>query len=540
MKNIYQLPNDYSKERFDIQVQCVDSCTSDPCNTVIAKGPAGFGKTLIGILWTFEKGDHSIWVCPRNAVATSVYENIIREFKNLNIKKSVELYLTGKRTENGLYNPSNELISEFEADIVVTNIDNLLNPLVSNRTAHRLFSILSSNVVLDEFHEFVSEVPLFAAFITYMRARHQVCSGIKTLLLSATPSTLNMLWDTDDRKTDILPNGDSHYAPIHDQAYSIKFDTSYESPKQGSFNFRNAVKLAQNYYKTYHTNHIAHSHYLKEDIDIKLANIKKSFGKKGDGVKKGESVSSAPILQAAMDISAQHLVDCLCSPEDSMQRIGRCNRWNEVIDASITFVDDTSREETTIVNILYNSTLRKLWLNFLKTSLSGKDSVTLKELYKLYNSFNQKNQDLITIYLKNKYINGTKRLTLFGPRKLRGMAENKTGKKVGGKNLRSPFGQGYFVLRNKEGNWTKSPFSEDYENLSKRAHKELAKVLTNPSTMKSLIKGLAPLYPAYERYLKKNKVPDLGVLLKLMKSPETPLPDVTRTYCPDLGYFSNT
>lgn len=205
-------PRSYNEDRFNYQYR--QSILAQKQQTSLIKGPAGFGKTLVGILWALNTNKRLIWVCPRNAVAESIYQSISNELKSLKIKCGIELYLTGQRIH------SNDLSSEIEfgSDIVVTNIDNVLGPLVQNKHAGRLFAFVGSHMVFDEFHEIISNNPLFAAFITLIKARHQISSNSKTLLLSATPTNVYCLWDCPDKTTKILPNNTSHFI----RAYELK------------------------------------------------------------------------------------------------------------------------------------------------------------------------------------------------------------------------------------------------------------------------------------------------------------------------------
>lgn len=153
-KRTYNLtcPNEYNKARFKKQSDVLKSCGK----TTVVRGPAGFGKTVVGLMWALNQEDQIYWVTPRNSVAEMVYDNIISELKVFGIKASVELYLTGdqKRSHGNVSGPCS-------ANIVVTNIDNLLSPMVSDKDADRLFLVQAATVVFDEFHEFLTDEAFF-------------------------------------------------------------------------------------------------------------------------------------------------------------------------------------------------------------------------------------------------------------------------------------------------------------------------------------------------------------------------------------------
>jgi len=107
----------FGSERFTQQLEIVDSTLK----TTQINAPAGFGKTLLGMLWAFKRNKRVIWVCPTNVVATSVYNSIIEELQHFGDNNvTVELFLTSEVKK------SNHKTFGFDSDIIVTNIDNYL------------------------------------------------------------------------------------------------------------------------------------------------------------------------------------------------------------------------------------------------------------------------------------------------------------------------------------------------------------------------------------------------------------------------------
>src|SRR5208282_4444128 len=103
-------------------------------------------------------------------------------------------------------------------------------------------------------------------------------------------------------------------------------------------------------------------------------------------------VASAPIIQAAMDISLTNLYDSVCSPESTLQRIGRCNRWGTYEDREPTiflFIPDLKglNNERGAIDTIYNRQLRDLWIQHLQKKIIDSQPVTLKGWYEIYNSF---------------------------------------------------------------------------------------------------------------------------------------------------------
>jgi CRISPR-associated endonuclease Cas3-HD len=545
-------PPHYEQGRYDLQEGVVNSVGNS--KTTIIKAPAGLGKTLIGILWAKMRGGRVIWVCPRNAVADAVYENIVREVEVLGLSCNVELYLTGKclkKTNIGYERP------EFSSDIVVTNIDAVLSPMVNNRVAGRLFSVFGSHIVLDEFHEFVSDAPLFAAFVTYMRARHRLSSNCKTLLLSATPSLVQCLWDTTEMPTLLLPNAESHYPPQHTGTYQVEFTEEFPSmATPGSLLVCNSVSEAQNNYRIGGYRHIIHHRYTEEDRKRIQDTLYNSFGKNKEGVSRGESLSAALVVQAAMDISFSSLFDSVCSPESSLQRIGRTDRWGTFQNLSprITFMSMIhEKTERGAINTVYNGVLQTKWYDFLKLELNGISSVSLSRLYEAYNKFYQLNGGDVKEYLREQYkvgMNGPKRgmefvgLVGFAPTKVLNPDPDR---KSSNKNLRCPDGSYFYTVEfvgrpnewlppDEDGN---PPLSEGHELYDLYSGKgELTAGLLTSGTMLTRLKGLVNSgFSAWTKHSKgKARIPDnLKDWFKRARNPETPLPDFSRRYDVHLG-----
>jgi CRISPR-associated endonuclease/helicase Cas3 len=542
-------PSGYGQDRFDLQVGIVASVGDE--RTSIVKAPAGLGKTLIGILWSKMRQGRVLWVCPRNVVADAVYENIIREVELLGLSCTVELYRTGQRQRTNREDGR----PEFSSDIIVTNIDAVMSPMVNNKVAGRLFTVYGTHVVLDEFHEFVSDAPLFAAFVTYMRARHRVASHCKTLLLSATPTLVQILWDTDDRKTLILPDELTHYPPQHAGTYQIDFSIIFPSvAAPGSLLVCNSVSEAQNNYRVGGYTHVVHHRYTDKDRASKEAAIKASFGKGMGGVVAGESLSAALVVQAAMDISFRELYDSVCSPESTLQRIGRTDRWGtfQSLSPSIHFMSIEERTEMGAIRTVYDTTLSSLWYKFLKQSLMGITSVDLVKLYEIYNSFYQTYRKELRAYLMEQYrigMNGLKKgmeflaLVKFEPIKLLNHDPDKVRDKASCKNLRNPDGSYFYTVEivGSKNVWLPPDdvLSEGHELYARYAGNDaLCAGLRTSGKMLTRLKGLVACgYTAWTRQSKgKVKLPGNPLdWFKKARDPETPLPDFSRKYDPVLG-----
>jgi CRISPR-associated endonuclease Cas3-HD len=526
----FQCPITYDQERFQIQKDIVNSCE----RTTLVKGSAGFGKSLVGLMWGAQKSGPVYWVCPRNAVAEGVYLNLLKEIDILGLGTiSIELYHAGERKATN--SPS---VPDCGCDIVVTNIDNLLSPMVDSKSIARLFDVTARNVVLDEFHEFLNDEALFGAFVIYMRARNLVCANSHTLLLSATPSIMHKFWEGEgeSRRTKILPNPTEHYLAQHKKLYKISFDEDFvEHPIGGSLTMYSSIRNVQGCYGNGYTS-IVHSNYGEPDRHAIMNGILKSFGKGGD---KNGTVVSAPILQAALDISFRGLFKTIESPESDIQTFGRINRWGEQdgVCELVMLKLRSNKGERSAISERYSCHLSDLWSRMLEGEAS--EPVDLDFLYRLYNKFNKVYNDELVAFIKNKYLISIDKLKTFFPR----ARKHQSGKSkvVTAKTLRNSSSSCFIVVKNRTtGVWC--PFTFNVQDIELKDLIADNRRRIESSTLKTVWESLEATgefdYAELTKmFFGKKKPKRLTVenLKPFARCGETPLPIFTWYYDATLG-----
>ena len=536
-----KVPKHYEGKRYKLQERAAKQAAES--KTSILRAPAGFGKTLTGLLWLKQLGYPGLWVTPRNVVAEAVYRNLCKEIDALGLDLSVELHLTGERKE------ARGAADDFACDIVVTNIDTVLAPMVENRTADRLLRILSGPMVLDEFHELAGDSPLFAAFITLMRARHRICgAGVKTLLCSATPSCMEDLWDTDGNLSVHIPKAGAHLPPAHPGTYEIRWSQDKIDVRTGLLKVCNAVASAQRGFESGRYHHLAHSRFLGVDRKALMDAIYRDFGKGGTGVDEDRNAVAALVIQAAMDVSFLHLEDSVCSPESTLQRIGRTDRWGnfQARKPTVTLALEDSPNESAAIGAVYDASLRSDWVDHLKKHLPHGSSTDLVRLYEIYNDFYAVNRAKVTTFIQNGYRTGIDALKdYYFPRKPRsGPPLQPSGRHaVAKRSLRNPFASSFFVVRDSTRKWLDPDdvMDEDGRDLRRRftANRDNNRKLNNNAAMRTMTKQLhAQGYRKFKRYLKRMPS-SLDHWLRLARNPQTPFPDFTRTYDKKFGLREN-
>lgn len=383
-----------NSERLSKQNEIISECGK----TTIINAPAGFGKTIMGLLWGFKNDKKIIWVCPRNFVAESVYESIINELKRLNLNDiNVELFLTNEVKKN---NYDLNFKDGFTSDIIVTNIDSFLFTSISNSKLNYLYLTNDVNVIFDEYHELVTDTGIMSLFVNIMKIRHQILNS-QTLLLSATYLPVNEFWDCDDIKTKILPSKYQHYKAVHDKQYQLNI-VNEPNIAYNSLTILNSISLAQEYKIKTNAKHLIHSKFEQEDRKNQVNMLLGLYGKDSIRNINKNFVIGTHIVQASLDVSFNDLNESILSPESTMQRIGRCDRWGDYQNESkINIFTPPDSSEAYVIDNLYDTKLNKLWFETIK-KYNGK-ALTLNELYIVYNNFSSENEKDIQKFIRKKY-----------------------------------------------------------------------------------------------------------------------------------------
>ena len=400
--NSFICPDGYNSERHENNIEIAKNCLS---NTTIINGPGGIGKTDRGVHWNSLSDKKFIIVSPLNFVSQSVYKNIENINENYNLNLTTQLFLTGEiiKTNDKNNNP-------FYSDITVTNIDNFVRPQVDDKSDNhieRLLMLLFCDVQIDEYHELIMDAALFRLFIILMRMRHRY-SESRTLLTSATPLPISQYWDVISKTTLILPEKNGHYPSPHNKKYKISVYNNVpninELSNHNTLFVFNSIKEAQFYKKYFNISELIHSDFTKKDIDKKLSFLYETYGKQSPRTLTKPNVIGTRIVQTSIDMSFSCLVESICSPQDTFQRIPRINRWGDyknIICELKFFKARNSDSENKMKNILYTRNLSDCWFNELE-KLNGLD-LTLDELNKTYNKFNEKYDRPIKDLIKSRY-----------------------------------------------------------------------------------------------------------------------------------------
>jgi hypothetical protein len=343
----------------------------------------------------------TIIVCPRNIIVTNLYDSILKELSALDINDfSVELFLGGERIK--CTNTDKEI---FSSDIIITNIDNLLNPLIKNSVAKNSYLITDSNIIFDEFHEFLSKDAYFAGFVNLMYARHNIINA-KTVLLSATPDIFNYMWESQlsPEKTIILPNEEQHFIGNPEQLLNVNIikDVDIRNTPDSLIK-TNSRRYAQELKKTHNIDILAHHEFNDVDKELLTDKIINLYDKNNSKNTGKPCVVSTPLIRASLDIAFHTTTESIMDHNSTMQVLGRNNRFGELEQSNANFFKSDDKHEKSAIKNLYDENLSQLWFQTLSNKLKDIKTITLKEMYKFYNQYIIDNKIKIKKYNDDLY-----------------------------------------------------------------------------------------------------------------------------------------
>lgn len=511
-------------DRFNKQVDIVEKSFKE--NTTLIKAPAGFGKTILGLMWGFKNNKKTIWVAPTNSISTSLYYSICEDLSNLGINASVQLILSGEvRKEN-----SEAVI--YNSDIIITNIDNFLAPNFKNSIMESSGLLFGANVVFDEFHELICDAPLMSLFVNIMRVRHRLTNS-KTLLLSATPMDCLFLWDTISLKTNVLPNKEEHYTSVHKIKYKLR--TFNEIPKieenTNSLVIRNTIKTAQKTKLNGEYDMLIHGEFTNKDKSNLLDKLLTKWGKKSGFDLNKPNVVGTHILQASLDVSFHNLYDWALSPESTIQRIGRVKRWGESeITSNINIIKEDSNH---IKKILYDWNLSDNW--FKEISNYNSKLITLDELYIIYNKFIKDYKKQIQSYIRGNFDESKKHLSKIYPIKI-DLPKRKDDIKTAGSNkLRSVNSEIFYIIKHESGNYWVGPFSKQILKRFDLEFKEESNIYSRMFKTMKIIRDSGDERFDYDDVLENKKYKTIDSIREAARKSNTPYIVYDRYYSDELG-----
>jgi CRISPR-associated endonuclease/helicase Cas3 len=354
----------------------------------VLAGPPGCGKTRIALDFVSKKNPQKvIWVCPR----VNICQSIFRELTTQYLPNSRIEILTGefKLIKDGATERTESNMS-LSGDFVVTTIDQILAIMTGNNRAKDLPVLMNSTFVFDEYHEFFNLPGMMFSLKELLFLLNSSKSDF--LLMSATPNPFfldKLDLDGFDAEEHIVKARD-----FHKGLYNITLTEYEEYPApavQSGIIIYNTVDRAQFDYLSLMDRERAllfHSQYTKTDKNKIFEELLNNFGKnKLNGY---TCLRSGPIVQASLNISQDYIRSDSCSPENTLQRLGRCNRFGDSDSATFEMLRPKGRDRTSesyLSKVEFSTATAGGFFKFLKKKKVSK--VTRQEFSDLYYEYHR-------------------------------------------------------------------------------------------------------------------------------------------------------
>ncbi len=329
---------DLQGKRTQDQLAAAEEWANYDSNTIM--GAAGCGKTRTALMAyaNARNKKHSlhagmIWVCPRIAIGLSVLEEL-----KTSLPKATLALLTGEsreiwQGEKQVEGEFETLQSLFDADIVITTVDQIAKWLVTNKDCVHFREFVDRFVVFDEYHELFAIHSLYYISAVLMRLKERQTHA--HLFISATPEPMHMRLicrqDASWQYPVILPSFNEQ--PVH-----LSFVDTFPEHEEGAIYIFNTATQAQRHA-------LACWNAGREDIMCYHAKFKAqdkaqltqavlhAFGKNTPD--QNATLFAGPIAQASLNISRRIENTEATHPANALQRFGRSNRFAEYGSATI-------------------------------------------------------------------------------------------------------------------------------------------------------------------------------------------------------------
>lgn len=363
-------------------------------------GPAGCGKTKIAVEWARIKSATKLyWIVPRISVGQGIYQELTSgdylpgcrvEIFTGDIKltkyKGVEAVTTERKYLSG--------------DVIITTIDQLVNSITTHKGVSIYTDFMMSHAVFDEFHEFASMNAMNLLFAEILRSKANDSMNSSALLVSATPNYLYC-----EKVLGVSPSDFVEMETSNKSNYKISFESFHDGTEDadhplvrpvdpGTIVISNTASMAQSSFLKNLGEPDAilfHSRLASLDKEELFSEVFESFKK--DGTRKYKVLRSSPITQASLNITCSNMITEATSPENTLQRLGRLDRFgesDEVNELTIALpeslkVNKIIDKEGRFLNSMNVFHTCYAWYDFLKSK--DLEITTLSNLYALYKSF---------------------------------------------------------------------------------------------------------------------------------------------------------
>lgn len=405
-------------KRSELQAKKVEELSEKEMVSIL-QGPAGVGKTKMMVEWVgkINNNKKTYVIVPKTNMVLELYKEFTETYlPNVDIEK-----VTGGEKTRKVNGQETILEQEdcFKSSICITTIDQIMSLMMGHNKIDVYLDVLNSNLIFDEFHEFMDTPALLMLFIQTITLKKMSSNG-KCLLVSATPNPflidkLNIDLEESVVSIETFNNTSYEIVPnyfVDSQKLLDAMNNDMFSPQKKSTIciFNTAGKSQMSSIKALNDGEENtlnfHSKFYAKDRKCIFKKIMKEFGKK----KKEDStlgtrdavLRSGPILQASIDLSTDYMLTEISTIDNIYQRLGRVVRWAESDKGKYEiFIPSNigTKNSSITMNLSKNGQYEIVlkFIEFLQNEIFIKSDIKLNELYKAYFKFFE-NDDVQNAY----------------------------------------------------------------------------------------------------------------------------------------------
>jgi len=400
-----------ASERNKQQSQAVENVNDGEASVSVLQGPAGCGKTKIALEWAASNSAKKIiWICPR----VQVCQGLVNDLKTKEYLPHTKIEIcTGEFKsiyQHGKKTPTEEN-AEFSGDIVLTTIDQVINTITTHTKVTGLVQYMNAHVVFDEYHEYIPMAGFNLLFAELVACKQLQDKALNTLLVSATPNYAFVQELLGINKDDIISISSFNQSKYHielqrfDDKQEDASNPLYQLQPENTFVISNTAITAQRSFIQNQDEEEAiliHSKFKPTDRKVLFDNVFNAF--KQGGNKNFDILRAGPIVQASLNITCSKMITEMTNAENWLQRMGRLDRFGEY-DVPSIYISAVSEHvqngkclgNAKFLNGLYSLQSSKAWLIFLEKKLPENKTVTVDEIYKIYQDFYEDESSLNAI-----------------------------------------------------------------------------------------------------------------------------------------------
>ena len=341
------ISNTRSKEQFNLAKKMSDKQLS-----VCGIDPAG-GKTSIALYWWSKSNNNFplMIALPRQHQVTGLFQSLKQDseriFGSTDII-TIEGVFNGKRQMYSLESPP-ESADLMISDVNIMVFDRFLSPYYKRSQSSEFIKMLSSHLVLDEFHEFKNIPKMIPSLKEILTIRSWLDSGVKTLMLSGTPEPpllelLNIEKNNKFERKELSPRENHKFKLFIEEKKNKEKQTFFRDCLYSFLKVESCQKAFASLYKKYQDKiKLIHSYFTSKDKEDKLKNILLEH-RSTDSFLSERSVVTAKMLQSSYNLSFEKGVLELSQPDTDCQTAGRINRFENKSQPEMYFFYDEETE----------------------------------------------------------------------------------------------------------------------------------------------------------------------------------------------------